>query len=411
MAIRVACAAAVVGLAIGRLAAEDSFHFNPVWLSPTKEPGASQGGFPTYQGAMPVGNGAFTALAWANVSNGGVGVLLGHQSAMSSATELFKLGLIQVALTPNPFLSGPFFNQTLDISTATVLVYAGGSSLADHAVSFRVWVDANADGLYIDVASGDGTTPYALTASIESLRPSKPYTYSVPFASCTPVGSQPDVFVDPVPGPTRLSAPAPLPQDARFRHASAVERPSRVLIETGVFAPGASVGLLAGSVIQYHRNNASDGLTVEATLGQQGLSSLVATTPDWWQDLQFGFALDSGSGPALARSSPTLLSSTAPAAAFSLRATAVAVQVTCAGTPLHLVPPPLSAPSFFPSPRADRLPGRVAHGSRRRRHGYARKPASCARRVVVVLLVALVHRCQRFALGRKLGRGSGFITR
>ena len=54
--------------------------------------------------------------------------------------ELFKLGLLQVALTPNPFLAGPYFNQTLDVSTASVLVHAGGTAFADHAVALRVSV-------------------------------------------------------------------------------------------------------------------------------------------------------------------------------------------------------------------------------------------------------------------------------
>ncbi len=44
------------------------------------------------------------------------------------------------------------------------------------------------------------------------------------------------------------------------------------------------------------------------------------------QDNQFGMAVDSGSGPALARASPNTLASTAPAAAFQLRATVLAVQ-------------------------------------------------------------------------------------
>ena len=165
------------------------------------------------------------------------------------------------------------------------------------------------------------------------------------------------MFVDPLPAPAPLHAPAPISSADRFRHASSPERPSRVLVETGKLSPGVPLALLPGSVAQFHRNNASDGLTVNATLSQQGLASLVATTPDWWQDvrgragprgaarwrrpsnsllpaaapscmqLQFGFALDSGSGPALNRSSPTTLSSTQPAVAFSLRATAVAVQV------------------------------------------------------------------------------------
>jgi hypothetical protein len=62
-------------------------------------------------------------------------------------------------------------------------------------------------------------------------------------------------------------------------------------------------------------------------LPTQGLASLIPTTPDFWQDNQFGFVLDSGAGPALTRASPTLLLSAVPAAAFSLRLTALAVQV------------------------------------------------------------------------------------
>ena len=151
-------------------------HFSP-WCT-LQEPGTTQGGFSTYQGSMPIGNGAFTALSWPNISNGGVGIMLGHQKAMSSATELFKLGLIQVSLSPNPFLQGAFFNQTLDIATATVIVYAGGSSFADYAVGIRVWIDANADALYVDIESGDGTSPYSLTTTIESVRPSAPYSYT-----------------------------------------------------------------------------------------------------------------------------------------------------------------------------------------------------------------------------------------
>lgn len=232
---------------------------------------------------------------------------------------------IQIALTPSPYLSGTYFNQTLDLATASVLVYAGGTSQAD-AVSFRVWVDANNDGLYVDINSAE-SVEYSLSVTIESVRPSTPWTYTPQFASCSPVGSQPDVLVNPLPPPSRLALPGPIYAENRFRHASSAVRPSRLLLESGALAPGAEVGFLPGSVIMYHRNNASDVLTVNATLSQQGLASLVATTPDWWQDNTFGFALDSGNGPALSRSSASLLVSTAPSSSFSLRATAVAVQV------------------------------------------------------------------------------------
>jgi hypothetical protein len=225
--------------------------------------------------AMPIGNGRLTALAWANVSAGGLGLMVGHQNAMSSATELFKLGLVHVALSPNPYQSGAYFNQTLDLDSASVLIYAGGTSLADYAVSMRVWADANADGLYIDIASGDGLTTYALAATIESLRPSTNYSYSLGFSSCSPWNAQPDVFVDPLPSPgVALPALAPLSASDRFRHASGPSRPSRRLVEAGALAPGDLVGFLPGSITMFHRNYATDGLTVNVTLTQQ--------VSEWW---------------------------------------------------------------------------------------------------------------------------------
>lgn len=83
-------------------------NYNVEWTKPTIEPGKTQSGASTYQGAMPLGNGALTALAWPNVTSGGVGLYIGHQNAMSSWTELFKLGLVQIVLSPNPFSSGVY---------------------------------------------------------------------------------------------------------------------------------------------------------------------------------------------------------------------------------------------------------------------------------------------------------------
>jgi hypothetical protein len=220
---------------------------------------------------MPLGNGRLTALAWANASAGGIGVMLAHQDAMSSATEPFKLGLVQLALTPNPFDAGAFFNQTLDLETASVFIYAGGTSLADFAVSIRVWADANADGLYIDIASGDGKTTYSIAAALDTLRPTTNYSYTLQFSSCSTWTSQPDVFVDPLPAPVSLPAPRALSAEDRFRRASEIERPSSILIKSGTLTPGARVGFLPGSVAIYHRNADSDGLTVNETLTQQVL--------------------------------------------------------------------------------------------------------------------------------------------
>jgi hypothetical protein len=274
---------------------------------------------------MPLGNGALTALAWANVTSGGIGMYIGHQAAMSSHTELFKLALVQVALTPNPFVGARYFNQTIDLATGTVLVYAGDSS-TNVAVVLSVWVDANSDTAFVDVSSPSGTS-YSLSATVASVRPSDVWTYIPPFW-CANVTSQPDVFVDPLPGPTVLHAPVAQTAEEAFRHASGHLRPTRTLAASGRLP--AFAAFQPGSVIIYHRNEASDGNTLKDVLTQQGIEHLLATTPDWWQDNQFGFVVDGGTGPALTRVSRSQLASSAVGTSFQLRFTVLAVQTATA---------------------------------------------------------------------------------
>ena len=57
---------------------------------------------------------------------------------MSSQTELLKLALLQLSLTPNPWTAGAHFNQTLDLATGTVIIELGTAVI-------RVWVDAMTD--------------------------------------------------------------------------------------------------------------------------------------------------------------------------------------------------------------------------------------------------------------------------
>jgi hypothetical protein len=302
--------------------------FNVGWKAPSAGPGITEGGQPTYADAMPLGNGALTALAWANVSIGGASMYLGHQNAMSSWTELFRLAQVDVALSPSPFSAGPFFNQTLDLSTGTFMLYAGGTSMDDYAVLLTVWADANADVLYVDATSRVPTSTFSLIVTITSTRPAGVWSYLPPFATCAAsVTSQPDVFVDPVPTTPALARKAHrTPQSAEdaIRHASGARHPLRQHFARG----GEAVfgAFQPGSLISFHRNVDSDGLSMNLTLTQQGAASLIATTPEYWRDNTFGFALDGGAGPALTRSSPTVLTSSAPAAAFELRATLLAVQ-------------------------------------------------------------------------------------
>ena len=321
------------------------------WLSPSSPAIApSDEGRLVYADSMPLGNGAFTASAWANVSAGGVSILLGHQNAHSSHTELFKLGLLTVALSPSPFLSGPFFSQTLDAATATVTVLAGGTSAATAAAAFRVYVDANADQLLVDVSS-PSRTPFSLSAALASTRPPTPWTYTPPFGLCSAVSSQPDVFVDPLPAPAPLARPAPQTAADAIRRPSARRAPTRALRAlppAAAFAPA--------TLVSYHRNAPADLLhgasNINMTLTQQGLPQLIASTPDHWTDLQFGVALDGGAAPAAAllRASAALLVSAAPAPAFSLRATALALQTDTAAEWLTELGAAVAAAA--PAPRA-----------------------------------------------------------
>jgi len=300
-----------------------SYTYNPSWSSPSTGPGKTQGGKPTYQDAMPLGNGALTALAWANLTNGGAGLYIGHQQAMSSHTELFKLAVIQISLTPNPYAAGSYFNQTVDFATGTVSIFLGGSSMQTATALLSIWVDANSDALFVDVSSPSGQT-FSLSATVKSVRPSVPTSYTPAFGFCSPIQTQPDVFVDPLPNQIHLHAPRPqTPQEEVF-HASGYMRPSRVLSQEGRLPKVGS--FQPGSVIIYHRNFDSDGLTVNMTLSQQGIPQLIATTPDWWRDNQFGFVLDGGSGPQLVRSSPSVLTSSSPSSSFQLRFTVLVVQ-------------------------------------------------------------------------------------
>ena len=319
-------AAALAALASAAAQAQYSVDF----ASPSSGPGKTQAGKLTYQDAMPLGNGALTALAWANATAGGAGIMLAHQSAMSSHTELFKLAIVQLVVTPNPFAAGAYFNQTLRLDSATVLIYMGGSGPSDASALISIYADANSDAVLVDVSSPAGGA-FSVTATVTSVRPNATRSYRPAFGFCSDIQSEPDVFVDPVPAAVRLRAPPPQTAAEAIRHASGAARPTRVLAAAGRLP---AVGAFQpGSVIVYHRNVDSDGLTVNMTLFQQGIGNLVGATPDYWRDNQFGFVLDGGNGPALTRVSPSVLSSgAARTGAVQLRITALAVQTDSAAT-------------------------------------------------------------------------------
>ena len=192
-----------------RAAAPPLAAFNVEWSSPSPANGVSIGGREIHSDAVPLGNGALTALAWPNASSGGVGLYIGHQGAMSSWMELFKIAQVDISLSPSAYEPGAtYFNATHDIATASLFLFLGGSSLADYAVRVRVWADANADALYVEAASRDPSRLFSLAAAVSSVRPPGIWTYEPSFSACHAVTSQPDVFVDPLPPTTRLQEAA-----------------------------------------------------------------------------------------------------------------------------------------------------------------------------------------------------------
>ena len=140
---------------------------------------------------------------------------------------------VQISVSPNPFLQGVYFNQTLDFSTATIYVYAGGSSITDYSVGFSVWIDANSDALFVTANSPTGT-PFAFTATVSSTRPDTVWQYNLSFESCKPAQANPDVFVDPIPVFSKpfLQVPSQSAKDA-IRYGSGRNRPLRRLFEQG----------------------------------------------------------------------------------------------------------------------------------------------------------------------------------
>eukprot|EP01047_Picozoa_sp_COSAG01_P048186 COSAG01_NODE_4672_length_4829_cov_3.623890_1_plen_1016_part_00 len=163
----------------------DPSKFNEVWNTPSVEPGHGGGGWDktlvlTVNGSQPLGNGDLTAVAFPELDMGRISVWLSKQDAISDDTSPFKLGQVSLSVHPNPWAGtgSRFFRQTLDFSTGTITVLAGGTGEADHKVKFEAWVDIDANVAHLTAIAGPGTpvtTPLTATATITALHPSVPW--------------------------------------------------------------------------------------------------------------------------------------------------------------------------------------------------------------------------------------------
>ena len=114
--LRLASAAAAAAVVLAAIGGPSSVS----WNTPTAEPGRNEGGQPTFQGGMPLGNGDLAVLAWPNVTAGSLDLYVAKADAFASDTLLFKLAHVSLSVNPNPFTGAAYFNQTLDLQSGTV---------------------------------------------------------------------------------------------------------------------------------------------------------------------------------------------------------------------------------------------------------------------------------------------------
>jgi hypothetical protein len=257
------------------------------WLSSTPFDGSS------HTDGMPAGNGRVVVLAWGEPAAGGVSFYVRSPLALHTDSQLYTLARVSVALSPNPFAPGAYYNQTSHLADGSVTVIGGGTGMGDFAASLSLYVDANSDTVIVSAAARDGS-PLSLSVNVSSLRPSTRFSYGPLDFQCNPSSSGPDVIVG-----------------------------------DGV--------LPAGAVGTYHANDVAAGDTslFNSSMRLQGLAALLDSFSDPLDGRIFGLAAAGAagadaSGEPLVRTSPSTLASAAPAAAFVVRI-AVRVDPAAAG--------------------------------------------------------------------------------
>ena len=159
----------------------------------------------------------------------------------------------------------------------------------------------------------------------------RPHPHDSSIATRPPTSFVPkDTYVDPLPAGAIPLVPA-RPNRLPFQHASGNSRPLRTVDPKILASAGGSFEFQPGSVMAYHRNQLTEGQYLEDLFKEQGIESLLSTTPDYWTDRQSGFLLDGEPGSAeLRRVDSHTLASTVPNTSFTLRATVLAVQTDSA---------------------------------------------------------------------------------
>jgi len=130
--------------------------YNVVWETPSKD----------HNGSMPIGNGDIGMNVWVD-RTGDLWLLLSKTDAWSENARLLKLGRVRVRLTPNPFVEGAPFRQTLRLRQGEIVIEAGAG---EEAVTLAAWIDANNPAIHVQI---DSAAPRRMEAKLDVWRTTK----------------------------------------------------------------------------------------------------------------------------------------------------------------------------------------------------------------------------------------------
>jgi hypothetical protein len=127
--------------------------YNVVWQTPSRNS----------SGSMPIGNGDIGLNVWVE-EDGDLLFYISKTDAWNENVRLLKLGRVRIALSPNPFLKGKPFLQTLRLRQGEIEIRGGEK---DSEIILRIWVDANQPVIRVEAAA---EREFSLRAKLEVWR-------------------------------------------------------------------------------------------------------------------------------------------------------------------------------------------------------------------------------------------------
>ena len=127
--------------------------YNVVWRTPSADS----------SGSMPLGNGDLGTNLWVE-ETGNLLFYIGKTDAWSENGRLLKLGRVRIRFSPNPFVKGAPFSQTLNLSRGEIDIRVGAGP---SGITSRVWVDANDPVIHIEAI---GRLEFDVQVTLEAWR-------------------------------------------------------------------------------------------------------------------------------------------------------------------------------------------------------------------------------------------------